>query len=77
MSVIAEPRLDADSAIKWYLLASPDQIDMMEIAYLDGQSVPYTESREGFDVDGVEFKIRHDFGTRPIDWRGFQFSTGS
>src|ERR1043166_1472380 len=35
--VIAEPRLDADDDTAWYTAASPDQIDTIEIAYLEGE----------------------------------------
>ena len=37
LSPIAEPRLDADSDTAWYLAASPNQIDTIEYAYLEGQ----------------------------------------
>lgn len=68
---IVEPRLDANSATAWYLGASPAQIDMIELAYLQGQSGPYTETREGFDIDGTEIKVRHEVTAAVIDYRGF------
>ncbi len=37
LSPISEPRLDAASATSWYLAASPNQIDTIEYAYLEGQ----------------------------------------
>lgn len=76
LQVIAEPRLDADSPLAWYLAASPDQVDMIEVAYLEGEEGPQVESRVGFDVDGVEIKCRLDFGTKVIDWRGFHKDPG-
>lgn len=76
LQVIAEPRLDANSAIAWYTAASPDQVDMIEVAYLEGEEGPQVESRVGFDVDGVEIKCRLDFGTKMIDWRGFHKDPG-
>jgi hypothetical protein len=36
-----------------------------------------TETRTGFDVDGVELKIRHDFAAAPIDRRGFVENPGA
>jgi hypothetical protein len=74
---IAEPRLDAASATAWYLFASPDQIDTIEYAYLEGQDGVYIETRQGFDVDGVEIKARLDFGAKAIDWRGMQKNAGA
>lgn len=70
MQAIVEPRLDASSASVWYGAANPMQVDTIEYGFLEGQSGPFTESRIGFDVDGVEFKCRLDFAAKAIDWRG-------
>lgn len=77
LTPIAEPRLDASSATAWYLFASPDQIDTIEYAYLEGQDGVYIETRQGFDVDGIEIKARLDFGAKAIDWRGMQKNAGA
>jgi hypothetical protein len=77
LTPIAEPRLDAASTTAWYLFASPDQIDTIEYAYLEGQDGVYIETRQGFDVDGVEIKARLDFGAKAIDWRGLQKNVGA
>jgi len=77
LTPIAEPRLDAASATAWYLFAAPDQIDTIEYAYLEGQDGVYIETRQGFDVDGVEIKARLDFGAKAIDWRGMQKNAGA
>ncbi len=77
LQVIAEPRLDADSAIKWYLVTTPSQIDTMEYAYLEGEEGPQVESRIGFEVDGLEIKARHDFAAKVIDHRGFYQNPGA
>ena len=77
LAVIAEPRLDTVSTNGWYLAASPNQIDTIEYAYLEGQQGAYIETRNGFDVDGVEIKCRLDFGAKAIDWRGLYKNTGA
>ena len=77
LSPISEPRLDAASATAWYLAASPNQIDTIEYAYLEGQQGAYVETRNGFDVDGVEIKCRLDFGAKAIDWRGLYRNPGA
>jgi len=77
LSPIAEPRLDANSDTAWYLAASPNQIDTIEYAYLEGQQGAYIETRNGFDVDGVEIKCRLDFGAKAIDWRGLYKNPGA
>jgi hypothetical protein len=77
LAPISEPRLDAASETAWYLAASPHQIDTIEYAYLEGQQGAYIETRNGFDVDGVEIKCRLDFGAKAIDWRGLYKNPGA
>jgi hypothetical protein len=76
LELLVEPRLDADSTAEWYVIASPANVDTLEYAYLEGEEAPYLETRVGFDVDGLEIKCRHDFGTKVIDFRGFYQSDG-
>lgn len=77
LTPIAEARLDDDSALKWYLAATPAAVDMIEYGYLEGEQGPQFSTREGFDVDGVEYKVRLDFGATVPDFRGFYRSTGA
>ena len=61
----------------WFLLASPQQIDTVEYSYMEGEEGLYTETRNGFDIDGVEFKVRLDFGAKALDWRGIVGNAGA
>lgn len=70
LSVIVDPRLDAISATAWYLFADPAQVEVIEYSYLESEPGPVVETRSGFDVDGVETKIRLDFGAGIVDFRG-------
>ena len=70
LDLIVEPRLQADSATKWYGAASPSQIDTIEYGYLEGFDGVFTETKQGFEVDGVMVKCRHVFGAKAIDHRG-------
>jgi len=70
LQVVAEPRLDASSNSRWYLIADPSQIDTVEYSYLEGSEGVYIETRNGWEIDGVEIKARHDFAAKAIDWRG-------
>jgi len=74
---VVEPRLDANSATAWYLIADPAQIDTVEYCYLEGQQGVYIETRQGFEVDGVEIKARMDFGAAAIDYRGMEKNAGA
>lgn len=74
---IAEPRLDSNSTAAWYLLADPAQIDTIEYSYLEGQEGVYLESRMGWDIDGIELKVREDFAAKALDYRGMWKSQGT
>jgi len=77
LTVIAEPRLDVNSAVSWYLAADPAQIDIIVLATLEGSGGPMVDSRIGFDVDGMEFKIRHDIAAKVVDFRGLYKNPGA
>lgn len=75
--VIEEPRLfNTAGPQRWWLAADPATIDTIEYCRLEGQSEPFLDQRVGFEVDGVEFKIRHDFAAKAIDFRGLFFNAG-
>lgn len=67
LTPVAEPRLA--SATAWYLFGDPELSAALEYAYLNGQTAPFTDSQEGWRVDGTEYKVRHDFGAGVIDYR--------
>ena len=75
---VVEPRLDAatNGTTAWYLVADPAQIDTVEYCYLEGQQGVYIETKQGFEVDGVEIKARMDFGAAALDYRGLQKNAG-
>lgn len=70
---IVEPRIDNNA---WYVIADPSMIDTIETAYLEGEPDLFTETRVGFDVDGMEMKARMFFAAKAIDYRGmYKFPT--
>lgn len=77
LTPIAEPRLDANSAAAWYLAADPNQIDGIEYSYLEGQEGVYLETRMGWDIDGMEMKVRLDFAAKALDYRGLYKRAGA
>lgn len=74
LQIISEARLTDTKA--WYMTADPSQIDMLVHSYLDGQEGLYTETRYGFEVDGVQIKVRKDFGGGVMDYRGMYKNAG-
>ncbi|AXS39234.1 prohead protease/major capsid protein fusion protein [Breoghania sp. L-A4] len=61
---------------RWYIAADPATVEGLEYAYLQGSEGPQTDSRAGFEVDGVEVKVRLDFGASFLDWRGWYMNPG-
>lgn len=74
---VIEPRLNAASTSIWYMFADPAQIDTIEYAYLEGEEGPQIETKDGWDVDGMEIKCREDFAAKAIDWRGMAKSAAT
>ena len=54
----------------WYLVADASQHDTIEVTYLNGVETPRLETRQGFDVDGIEYKVAFDCGVSALDFRG-------
>lgn len=74
--VIWDSRLDADSSKQWYGVADM-QFDTVEVAFLDGVQDPTTEEKEGWTVDGAEFKVRLDCAAAAMEWRSFVRNAGA
>ena len=72
--VVDSPRL---TGARRYLFANPSEAPVLEVAFLDGQQEPYLELQDGFDVDGARHKVRLDFGTAAIDYRGAVTNAGA
>lgn len=77
LQLIVEPELDGVTNNPWYGFADPAVLPVIEYAYLDGQAGPYLETRWGFEVDGLQLKVRHDFGAGFVDFRGTAKNPGA
>ena len=60
----------------WYLVADATQHDTIDVTYLNGVETPRLETRQGFEVDGIEYKVAFDVGVDAIDFRGLYKNTG-
>ena len=49
---------------------------MFEVAFLEGQTGPYLETKDGWNSDGAEMKVRFDYGVAAIDFRGAVTNAG-
>ncbi|MGE0606556.1 MAG: hypothetical protein AB7O62_05455 [Pirellulales bacterium] len=60
-----------NSAKAWYLLAEPNDLPVIEVAFLNGQESPTIETADAdFNVLGVQMRGYHDFGVALQDARG-------
>jgi phage head maturation protease/phage major head subunit gpT-like protein len=75
LELLVEARLS--STTRWYVIADPAVIDGLEYAYLQGEEGPQVETKAGFEVDGMQFKVRLDFGAGFLDWRSWYMNPGA
>ena len=76
LEIVVDPRLDVLSATAWYLAADANVLDTVEYSYLDSANGPEILADVGFEVDGMQWKVRLDFGAGVLDWRGLYKSNG-
>lgn len=74
--LVVEPRLTGNA---WYMAADNAQIDTCELARLAGENGPVIEedSSLGFLTDSRDYKVRHVFGARFLDYRGIVKNNGA
>lgn len=71
--IIDTPRL---TGTRRYLFADPGVAPTIELAYVEGQAQPFMDQQQGFRVDGIEWKVRMDYGVAAIDFRGAVTNAG-
>ena len=60
----------------WILTAPPEECELIEMAYVDGREEPevfLAENPKGslmFVRDGLQYKIRHEYGGSIVEYRG-------
>ena len=63
--------IEGHSAKAWYLLADPNDLPVIEVAFLNGQQTPTVERADAdFNVLGIQFRGYFDFGVALQDFRG-------
>lgn len=66
-----------NSSKAWYLLTDPNDLPLIEVAFLNGQEAPTIETAEAdFNVLGVQMRGYHDFGASLQDTRAAIKSKG-
>lgn len=54
-----------------------DQTPALLVVFLNGVQVPLMDSRPGWDIDGIEWKVRHDFKPQGFDPKGVVTNQGA
>jgi hypothetical protein len=68
---LANSNYTGNSAKAWYLLADPNDLPVIEVAFLNGQESPTIETADAdFNVLGVQMRGYHDFGVALQDPKG-------
>jgi len=68
---LSNSQYPGSSSKAWYLLASPEDLPVIEVAFLNGQESPTIETAEAdFSVLGIQMRGYHDFGCALQDPRG-------
>jgi len=68
---LSNAKFTGNSSKAWYLLADPNDLPVIEVAFLNGQESPIIETAEAdFNVLGVRMRGYHDFGVALQDQRG-------
>lgn len=73
---ISDARLDANSDKAWYMAADPNQVDTVEVAFLDGNEQPTLTEHEEYKTDAIVWKVKHVFGAGIMDFRGLYKNAG-
>jgi phage major head subunit gpT-like protein/phage head maturation protease len=75
LDLLVETRLS--SATRWYLVSDPATTEGLEYSYLQGEEGPQIETKQGFEIDGMAFKVRLDFGAAFLEHRGWFRNAGA
>lgn len=73
LTPIIEPRLT--SATGWYLV--DDRIGDLEFGYLEGREGPMVESQNGWNIAGIEFRVRLDVAAGFVGWLSWFRNAGA
>ena len=70
-SYLSNAAYTGNSTKAWYLLADPNDLPVIEVAFLNGQERPTVESADAdFNTLGIQMRGYHDFGVAKQDHRG-------
>ena len=72
---VYDARLDGSSSTAWYLAGPKGKT--VKVFFLNGKQAPWLDSREGWTIDGVEWKVRIEAVAGAVDYRGLVKNAGA
>lgn len=54
---------------RWYVFADPAVAPTLQVAFLNGDQDPVIERQPGWTTDGLEYRVKLDYGVAAADWR--------
>lgn len=72
---VYDARLDGSVATGWFL-AGPKGMTV-DVFFLNGVQAPYVEQKNGWTVDGTEYKVRIDVAAKAVDWVALYYNYGA
>lgn len=77
-SYLSNSSITGNSAVAWYLLADPNDVPVVEAAFLNGNETPTVEQADAdFNQLGIQMRGYHDFGVSLQEPRGAIKSKGA
>lgn len=70
-----DARLDDASATTYYFAGRKGRT--VTVFFLNGVQSPYMETRDGWSVDGIEYKVRIDAVAKAVDWKAMVKNAGA
>lgn len=74
---VVEPLLDANSATAWYMFADTNQVDTVEVSFLQGQESPVTNSWSENATMAQKYMVLQSFNAKAVDHRGMVKHAGA
>jgi hypothetical protein len=72
---VYDGRLDDNDAAAWFLAGPKGKT--VTVFFLNGVETPYLETKAGWSVDGIEYKVRIDVGAKAVDWKALYMNDGN
>lgn len=74
LEVLSDANLSGNA---WYLIGDPSRTPALIYGSLEGEVGPRIETRQGFEIEGVEMKVAFDYVAGAVDFRSILRNAGA